>query len=50
MNFWNQICKPKLSDIELIVFDLIAEYMGIDSERDLFFSNQIKLEVPMRKN
>ena len=37
MKFRNQIRKPKLSDIELIVFDLIAEHMGIDSEHDLFF-------------
>ena len=36
MNFLNQIRKPKLSDIELIAIDLTSEYMGIDSERDLF--------------
>lgn len=36
MNFLNQIRKPKLSDIELIALDLTSEYMGIDSERDLF--------------
>lgn len=35
-NFLNQIRKPKLSDIELIAIDLTAEYMGIDSEHQLF--------------
>ena len=28
--------KPKLSDLELICLSLTAEYMGIDSENDLF--------------
>lgn len=36
MNFMNQRRKPKLSDIELIAIDLTSEFMGIDSERDLF--------------
>lgn len=36
MNFLNQIRIPKLSDIELIAIDLTSEFMGIDSERDLF--------------
>jgi hypothetical protein len=36
MAFLNQIRKPKLSDIELIAIDLTSEFMGIDSERDLF--------------
>ncbi len=36
MNFLNQIRTPKLSDIELIAIDLTSEFMGIDSERDLF--------------
>lgn len=36
MNFLNQIRKPKLSDIELIAIDLTSEFLGIDSERDLF--------------
>lgn len=36
MNFLNQIRKPKLSDIELISIDLTAEFLGVDSERDLF--------------
>ncbi|WP_407483556.1 IS982 family transposase [Elizabethkingia anophelis] len=36
MNFLNQIRKPKLSDLELISIDLTSEFMGIDSERDLF--------------
>jgi hypothetical protein len=32
----HQIRQPKLSDIELIGIDLTAEYMGIDSEYQLF--------------
>ncbi|MDR1715867.1 MAG: IS982 family transposase [Prevotella sp.] len=36
MNFLNQIRKPRLSDIELIAIDLTSEFLGIDSERDLF--------------
>lgn len=36
MNFLNQIRTPKLSDIELIAIDLTSEFLGIDSERDLF--------------
>ena len=36
MNFLNQIRNPKLSDIELIAIDLTSEFLGIDSERDLF--------------
>lgn len=36
MNLRNQIRKPKLSDMELIAIDLTSEFMGIDSERDLF--------------
>jgi len=36
MNFLNQICVPLLSDIELIAVDLTSEYMGIDSEHQLF--------------
>ena len=35
-NFLNQIRSPKLSDIELIALNITSEYMGIDSERDLF--------------
>lgn len=36
MNFRNQKRIPKLSDIELIAIDLTSEFLGIDSERDLF--------------
>ncbi len=50
MNLLNQIRKPKLSDIELIALDLTPEFMSIDYQRDLFYSNQIQLEVPMRRN
>jgi len=35
-NFLNQIRIPKLSDIELIALSLTAEYLNIDSERELF--------------
>lgn len=36
MTLRNQIRKPKLSDMELIAIGLTSEFMGIDSERDLF--------------
>ena len=35
-NFLNQIRLPRLSDIELIAVDLIAESLSIDSEYQLF--------------
>ena len=35
-NFLNQIRTPKLSDIEVITLILTAEYLNIDSERELF--------------
>jgi len=35
-SFLTQIRKPKLKDIELIAMNLTAEYMGIDSECQLF--------------
>jgi hypothetical protein len=35
-NFLNQIRKPKLTDIELIALNITSEYLGIDSERELF--------------
>jgi Transposase DDE domain. len=35
-NFLNQIRQPRLSDIELVAVDLTSEYMGIDSEYQLF--------------
>ncbi|MCX7545237.1 IS982 family transposase [Marinicella gelatinilytica] len=35
-NFLNQIRIPKLSDIEVIALALTAEYLNIDSERELF--------------
>lgn len=31
-NFLNQKCKPKLSDIELIIIHLTSKHMSIDSE------------------
>ena len=36
MDYLHQIRKPKLSDKQLIAIDLTAEYMGIDSECQLF--------------
>ncbi|MEM0933469.1 MAG: IS982 family transposase, partial [Bacteroidota bacterium] len=35
-SFLTQIREPKLSDRELVCINLTAEYMGIDSERQLF--------------
>ncbi len=35
-NFLNQIRKLKLSDIELIALNLTSEYLGLDSEYELF--------------
>ncbi|MFK8012170.1 MAG: hypothetical protein AB8B80_09035 [Marinicellaceae bacterium] len=35
-NFLIQIRTPKLSGIELIALNITSEYMGVDSERDLF--------------
>ncbi len=36
VSFLKQIRKPKLTDIEIISINLTAEYMGIDSECQLF--------------
>jgi len=35
-NFLNQRRTPKLSDIELIALVITADYLGVDSERELF--------------
>lgn len=35
-NFYYKPVKPKLSDLELITLNITAEYMGIDSEYQLF--------------
>ena len=35
-SFLTQIRKPKMSDKELISMNLTSEYMGIDSETQLF--------------
>ena len=47
MNFLNQIRIPRLSDIELVAVDLTSEYMGIDSEHQLFriLPNHIKDKI-----
>ncbi len=39
-SFLQQIRKPKLTDIEVISINLTAEYMGIDSECQLFRDNK----------
>lgn len=35
-NFFHQIRKPKLSDLRIMALIFTAEYMRIDSERQLF--------------
>ncbi len=35
-NFIDQIRKPKLSDLRIMALTVTAEYMGIDSEHQLF--------------
>lgn len=35
-NYHHQIWKPKLSDKELIAINLTSEYLGVDSECQLF--------------
>lgn len=54
-SFVNQIRKPKLTDIEVISLVLTAEYLNIDSERELFrrlpdkLFNQIERSVYHRR-
>jgi hypothetical protein len=36
VNFKNQIRQSKMSGLELLAIDLTAEYMNVDSERQLF--------------
>lgn len=43
MNFIRQRRRPQLSDLELIAIDLTYEFLGIDSERDLFRKLPINL-------
>jgi len=50
MNFLNQIRKPKLSDIELIAVDLTSEYMGIDSEYQLFRRLPLTLSLKIERS
>ena len=35
-NYFSQITKPRLSDKEVVALVLVAEYLGIDSEYELF--------------
>jgi hypothetical protein len=46
-NFRGQHRQPKMSDIELIALSLTAEYLGIDSECDLFrkIPNELKNKI-----
>ena len=50
MNFLNQKRKPSVSDIELIIIDLTSEFMGIDSERDLFRKPPFTLISKIERN
>lgn len=50
MNFLNQKRKPKLSDIELIAIDLTSQYMGIDSEYQLFRSLPDELLIRIERS
>jgi len=50
-NFHQQKRKPKLSDIELITMDITAQYMGIDSECQLFrVINGLELEKKIERS
>ncbi len=46
-NFLNQKRQPQLPDIELITPILVAECLGIDSERDLFRCLPKSLSLPI---
>lgn len=50
MNFLNQKRKPQLSDIELISIDLTSEYMGIDSEYQLFRNLPLALSARIERS
>lgn len=50
MNFLNQKRKPQLSDIELISIDLTSEYMGIDSEYQLFRNLPLVLSARIERS
>ena len=50
MNFLNQKRKPSVSDIGLIIIDLTSEFMGIDSERDLFRKPPFTLISKIERN
>lgn len=50
MNFINQKRKPKLSDVELIAIDLTSEYMGIDSEYQLFRCLPVSLSIRIERS
>ena len=50
MNFLNQKRTPSVSDIELIIIDLTSEFMGIDSERDLFRKPPFTLISKIERN
>lgn len=49
-SFIRQIRKPKLSDKELIAINLTSEYMGIDSECQLFRVLPINLQQKIERS
>lgn len=50
MNFRNQKCISKLLDIELIAIYLTSEFLGIDSERDLFRKLAVDLLLKVERS
>ena len=49
-NFLNQICRPRLSDIELIALDITAESLSIDSEYQLFITMPSSLSLKIERS
>ncbi len=49
-SFLSQIREPKLSDRELLCINLTSEYMGIDSERQLFRSLPTRLSCRIERS
>ena len=42
--------KPKLSDLELVSLSLTSEYMGIDSENDLFRKLHLRISSKIERS
>ena len=49
-NFLNQKRLPQLTDLELISVNLTAEYMGIDSEYQLFRELPIEIKSKIERS